>query len=136
MTMKNIMMTATGQSPFVINAIGYYGVKFLQAGLLGEDHGAESKDIAEFVEGDALGRLIVAPGPARLLVEVLHGLGDGVMQHESYVRLVDTHAERDGSNHSLVFPGQPPLVDFAPGRRKNNELDGLWPVKCKTLAAA
>ena len=50
-----------------VETVGDDSVQLLEAGLLGEDHGAQAEDVGEPVEEDALRRLVVATGTPRLL---------------------------------------------------------------------
>ena len=48
------------------------------------------------VEQHALAGHSVAPSPASLLVVTLNALGHVVVDHQTHVRLIDAHSERDG----------------------------------------
>ena len=66
------------------------------------------------VEEDALGRLAVASGAARLLVVLLEAAGEVVMDHPADVREVDAHAERGRGDDRLQPSRGEALVDALP----------------------
>ena len=63
------------------------------------DKAAAQRDVLRAVEHQGFGGQAVAAGAAGLLVERLDAGRQVRMQHEAYIRLVDTHAEGDGGHH-------------------------------------
>ena len=78
-------------------------------------HGAALKafqrpgDVGGAVQGDAVGGLAVAAGPADLLPVGLQRAGRIGVNHETDVGLVDPHAEGDGRHHDRSVLSQEPL---------------------------
>jgi hypothetical protein len=81
------------------------------------DHPPLLHHVGESVGEPGGGRLPVAAGPAGLLVVALDGPRHVQMRHETDVRLVDAHAERDrGDDHEPVLAQEPGLVRGTSGR--------------------
>ena len=80
-----------------------------------EDHGAQPVNVAGLEKEDAFRGAPVPSRPARLLVEVLHRLGEGVVEDEADVGFVDAHPEGDGGYNNLATSGQPFPMDLRPG---------------------
>src|SRR5208283_3932667 len=57
--------------------------------------------IGAAVQEEAFGRFPVPACPSGFLVIGFEGLGEIVVDHEAYIRLVDPHAERDGRTDDL-----------------------------------
>jgi hypothetical protein len=53
------------------------------------------------VEHNAFARQSISARSTRLLIVALDIFGEIVMYHEAYVGFVDSHTERDGSDHDL-----------------------------------
>ena len=66
------------------------------------------------VEHDTDGPLPVPARPPRLLVVALDGLGEGLVDHEPHVGLVDPHPEGDGGADHLHLVLDPRLLGRRP----------------------
>ena len=83
----------------------------------GVDHPTLLDDVLETVCEPGGRRQAVAARPPGLLVVALHGLGQVQVGDEADVRLVDTHAERDGGHHhEAVLAQESGLVGGAHAR--------------------
>ena len=64
-------------------------------------HSPDPGHVRVVIVEDAAGRAAVPPSPPRLLVVPFHGLGEGVVDHETDVGFVDAHAEGYGGADHL-----------------------------------
>ena len=62
-----------------------------------------------------MGVVTVPAGPAGFLHVGLQGARDSAVTHQSYVRVVDPHAEGAGGTHDAQISGQEPLLHGAAG---------------------
>ena len=72
-------------------------------------------DVLVAVIGDALTLLSIAAGAAGFLIIALYTFGNIVMDHETDVRLVDTHAEGDGGHNHIHFLHEELVLIIGPG---------------------
>ena len=78
------------------------GVQVLEARALRHHHGTLAERVRRAVEGDAVGGAPVPPRPPALLVVVLHGLAEGVVDHKADVGLVYAHAKGHSGYDDLM----------------------------------
>ena len=89
-----------GAEPLVVvppDRLPRLGGQLLIASVLDEEPGGGN--VPRRVQEDAVRRLAVPPGPARLLVVGLQAFGHVVVDHVADVGLVDAHAEGVGGHH-------------------------------------
>ena len=84
-----------------ILAIGQHAVQVLQARLLREHHRTLPKRVERAIQHDTVRRGVIPPCSATLLVEILHRLAEGVVEHEAHVGFVDPHTESYGCYNDL-----------------------------------
>ena len=70
-------------------------------GLLNE--AAAQRNVVETIEHHGFGRQAVTTGAARLLIVGFNAAGQIEMRYEAYIRLVDAHAESNGSDHDYCL---------------------------------
>ena len=106
--------------PLKVRTVSQHPVQLFKACLLREHHGADPKNVPELKESDTFRVVGVPSGAARFLIEVFHGLGDGVVDDEADVRLVDAHAKSNGGHHRLILTTEPAAVHATPIQIKNS----------------
>ena len=90
----------------ISKTVANHCVEVAESGTFLEDHRALTECVEGAIEDDAVSFLPITAGPPTLLVIVLHGLTEGVVDDKPHVRLVYAHTKGYGGYNNLHGGGR------------------------------